>query len=172
MRRSRRQKKGLKRLWEAYESLKKIELPPYPLTAEQDDRLNTKNMDAILDSFYESMNDDFNTAKVIASMFELVPIINSIKYNQESAREGINPSTLEKMKSYFKVFLEDILGLRDEDAAERARLNGVLDLLMDIRKEAKTKRDYATSDKIRNQLMRLGILMKDEKNGEMSFSFE
>jgi cysteinyl-tRNA synthetase len=51
-------------------------------------------------------------------------------------------------------------------------LNGVMSLLIDIRKEAKTKKDYATSDKIRNQLQRLGIQMKDEKNGNVSYSFD
>jgi cysteinyl-tRNA synthetase len=62
--------------------------------------------------------------------------------------------------------------LKDENAAERDRLNGLLDLLMNIRKEAKSKKDYATSDKIRNQLLQLGILMKDEKDGRMSYNFE
>jgi cysteinyl-tRNA synthetase len=162
--------KGLKRLWEAYENLKTIELNV--LIPGKTDAVITQHIDSLLNSLEESMNDDFNTAKVIASMFELVPVINSIKHNNEDAMNGINEEILQKMKSHFKIFLEDILGLKDESAAERGRLNGVLDLLIDIRKEAKTKKDYATSDKIRNQLQRLGILMKDEKNGEVTYNFE
>jgi cysteinyl-tRNA synthetase len=164
--------KGLKRLLEAYENLKTIEINPSQLIADKTDYVITKDVNSLLDSFEESMNDDFNTAKVIASMFEIVPIINSIKNNAQSAVDAIKPEVFEKMKSYFKIFLEDILGLKDESAAERARLNNVLDLLIDIRKEAKSKKDYATSDKIRNQLQQLGILMKDEKDGRMSYSFE
>jgi cysteinyl-tRNA synthetase len=164
--------KGLKRLWEAYENLKATEINPSGSIADKTDYVITKDVDALLNSFEESMNDDFNTAKVIASMFELVPIINSIKHNPQSAADAINPETFEKMKLYFKIFLEDILGLKDENASERNKLNGVMNLLIDIRKEAKSKKDYATSDKIRNQLQQLGILMKDEKDGQVSYSFE
>lgn len=164
--------KGLKRLWEAYENLKTIEINPNQLIADKTDFVITKDVNSLLDSFGESMNDDFNTAKVIASMFEIVPIINSIKNNQQYAADAINPEVFEKMKSYFKIFLEDILGLKDENASERSRLSSIVDLLIDIRKEAKSKKDYATSDKIRNQLQQLGILMKDEKDGRMSYSFE
>jgi cysteinyl-tRNA synthetase len=164
--------KGLKRLWEAYENLKTAELNPNQLISDKSEYPITTKVEALLDSFAESMNDDFNTAKVIASMFELVPTINSIKYNINHAADAIKPETFEKMKMLFKVFLEDILGLKDENVDEHGRLNGVLDLLIDIRKEAKAKKDYVTSDKIRNQLNRLGILMKDEKDGNISYSFE
>ncbi len=164
--------KGLKRLLEAYENLKTMEINPIHSIADKTDYVITKDVNLLLDSFEESMNDDFNTAKVIASMFEIVPIINAIKNNPVSTADAIKPEVFEKMKSYFKIFLEDILGLKDETAAERSRLNNVLDLLIDIRKEARSKKDYATSDKIRNQLLQLGILMKDEKDGRMSYSFE
>ena len=164
--------KGLKRLWEAYENLKTLEIDPLREDAEKSDYIIAKDIDAILDSCRDSMDDDFNTAKVIASLFELVPVINSAKQLGLSALGQLNPGLLQKMKSHFKVYLEDILGLKDEKAAEKERLNGILELLIDIRKEAREKKDYNTSDKIRNQLLRLGILMKDEKNGEMSYSFE
>jgi cysteinyl-tRNA synthetase len=164
--------KGLKRLWEAYENLKSIKINPDKGQEDKSGYVITKDIDAILDSFEDSMNDDFNTAKVIASMFELVPIINSVKQNGLFSQGPITTGLLEKMKTYFKQFLEDILGLKDENATEKERLNGILDLLIDIRKQAKEKKDYATSDKIRNQLQRLGILMKDDRNGEISYSFE
>jgi cysteinyl-tRNA synthetase len=164
--------KGLKRLWEAYENLKSIKINPDPGSGDKTGYVITKDIDAILNSLEDSMNDDFNTARVIASLFELVPIINSVKQGGFSSQVPISAGLLEKMKTCFKLFLEDILGLRDENATEKERLNGILDLLIDIRKEAKDKKDYATSDKIRNQLQRLGILMKDDKNGQISYSFE
>ncbi|HXB43699.1 MAG TPA: cysteine--tRNA ligase [Puia sp.] len=164
--------KGLKRLWEAYENLKNLEKNPNQLSGDNTGEDISNEVNTLLDSFEDSMSDDFNTAKVIAAMFEIVPKINAIKYNLETSAGGITPALLAKMKSHFKIFLEDILGLKDENAAERNTLNGVLDLLIDIRQQARLKKDYATSDKIRNQLHELGILMKDEKDGRMSYSFD
>ncbi|MEK7224974.1 MAG: cysteine--tRNA ligase, partial [Bacteroidota bacterium] len=68
--------------------------------------------------------------------------------------------------------LEDILGLKNVNEADNIRLQGVMQLLIDIRKEAKNKKDFATSDKIRNQLAQLGISLKDEKDGGISYSFD
>ena len=68
--------------------------------------------------------------------------------------------------------MEDIFGLKNEWTAGNGKLEGVLELLIDIRKEARSKKDFATSDKIRNQLQQLGILLKDEKDGNIGFSFE
>jgi cysteinyl-tRNA synthetase len=66
----------------------------------------------------------------------------------------------------------DILGLQPEKPEDGNKLNGVLQLLIDIRKEAKTKKDYATSDKIRNQLLSIGIQLKDEKDGTVSYAID
>ena len=71
-----------------------------------------------------------------------------------------------------KVYLEDILGLTSVNEADNEKLQGVMQLLIDIRKEAKNKKDFATSDKIRNQLAQLGISLKDEKDGNISYSFD
>jgi len=121
--------------------------------------------------FDEHMNDDFNTARVLASMFELVPIINSIK-DKTIALSALAKDTLTLMQTKFKSYLEDVFGLKPSNEADNTKLQGVMQLLIDIRKEAKTKKDFATSDKIRNQLTELGITLKDEKGGEMSWSVE
>ena len=71
-----------------------------------------------------------------------------------------------------KVYLEDILGLKSVNEEENVKLQGVMQLLIDIRKEAKSKKDFATSDKIRNQLAQLGFSLKDEKDGSMSWTIE
>ena len=115
------------------------------------------------------MNDDFNTAKVLANLFEIVPVINSIKDKHVEAT-ALSSSTFQKLQKYFKQFLEDVLGLKVESWADDNKLTGVLDLLVELRKDARSKKDYATSDKIRNQLTKLGINLKDEKDGGVSYS--
>jgi cysteinyl-tRNA synthetase len=160
--------KGMRRLWEAYTVLQKIEAAAGETDAELDAKVNK-----LVDEFDEFMNDDLNTAKVLASMFELVPVINGIK-DKHIAANALSAATLAKMKAAFKAYLEDIFGLQDEQtagSADNSRLDGVLQLLIDIRKEAKSRKDFATSDKIRNQLQALGVLLKDEKDGSVSVSF-
>ncbi|HMC87235.1 MAG TPA: hypothetical protein VKI61_17040, partial [Chitinophagaceae bacterium] len=68
-------------------------------------------------------------------------------------------------------YLENVLGLKSEVQQDDGKLNGVLQLLIEMRKEAKTRKDYASSDNIRNQLISLGILLKDEKDGGVSISY-
>jgi len=163
--------KGLKRLWEAYEVLRKFpsmnEQSPNNIQAPKDKELNDK-INLLIDQFEEFINDDFNTAKVLANMFEIVPVINSLKDGLINF-DVISSSTLSRMKESFKIYLEQILGLKDS-AENTEQLSGLLDLLIDIRKEAKSKKDFLTSDKIRKQLADLGIEMKDEKDGKMSWS--
>ena len=156
--------KGLKRLWEAYEVLMQWAVSSGQLAtdAELDAKVNK-----LINEFDEFMNDDFNTAKVLGSMFELVPVINSIKDGLINA-DAISASTLSLLQQKFKAYLEDVFGLQNS-ASNNEVLNGVMDLLIEIRKESKTKKDFATSDKIRNQLAAIGINLKDEKGGEMSW---
>ena len=158
--------KAFKRLWEAYENLAKMEAGTD--VAEPNEELETKVCNW-LKELPEFMNDDLSTPKVLANLFEMAPIVNSIK-------DGIIPAgalsgkTLQWMKDSFKLFLEDIMGLQQVSASDNEAFTGVMQLLIDIRKEAKGKKDFATSDKIRNQLLELGIQLKDEKGGEMSWN--
>ena len=161
--------KGLKRLWEAYEILDQIKLD----TTED----NPNIIDPILDDkcknlvagFDEAMNDDFNTARVLANMFELVPIINSIKGGQ-IAPGSLRKDTLELMQKQLRIYLPGIFGLRDEKSNDSGILDGVIELLIQIRKDARNRKDFATSDKIRNELLIQGIALKDEKNGGTTWS--
>ena len=158
----------MKRLWDAYEILKKLEIGSWQLAV--DSELDAKVV-KLINGFDENMNDDFNTAKVLANMFEIVPVINSVKDGLIKA-EAIAASTWILMQEKFKIYIEDIFGLRNENDVSDGKLSGVMELLIDIRKEAKTKKDFATSDKIRNQLGSIGINLKDEKGGEMSWGIE
>lgn len=167
--------KGLKRLWDAYENLKKIDINSLidnNANVDRETSVITNNINHYLSQLSGFMNDDFSTAKVLANLFELVPIINSIKNDENNARVAVSFSSIEKLKVSFKVYLEDIFGLKPVSEADNAKLQGVMQLLIDIRKEAKSRKDFATSDKIRNQLASLGITLKDEKGGEMSWSVE
>jgi len=160
--------KGLKRLWEGFETLKK--LSTVEGQAATDNELDKKVQQQVAE-FDESMNDDFNTAKVLANMFDLVPVINSIKDGIIKS-DALSSSTLILLKQKFAGYLEDVFGLKDESVANNGKLAAVMELLIDIRKEAKAKKDFATSDKIRNQLTQIGINLKDEKGGEMSWGIE
>ncbi|HZH37642.1 MAG TPA: cysteine--tRNA ligase, partial [Flavisolibacter sp.] len=78
--------------------------------------------------------------------------------------------TMHLLQSKMKTFVEDIFGLLSEKAGEADKLKGVMAVLIELRKEARAKRDWATSDKIRNQLAEVGIQLKDEKDGGMSWT--
>ncbi len=104
-------------------------------------------------------------------MFELVPVINSMKDNIIPV-SALSKETFELLQTQMKLYVEDIFGLQSVTEADNEKLKGVMDLLIDIRKEAKSRKDFVTSDKIRNQLAGLGILLKDEKGGGMSWSVE
>jgi cysteinyl-tRNA synthetase len=157
--------KGMKRLWEAYENLQKLSTD----NASAADTALDQKVQQLLAELYEFMNDDLNTAKVLANLFELAPIINSIRHGQTAAN-AVAGSTIAKMQQYFHLFLEEIFGLKAEQANDDNKLGGVLQLLIDIRKDAKSRKDYVTSDKIRNELATLGIQLKDEKDGSVSWS--
>ncbi|MDQ3681657.1 MAG: cysteine--tRNA ligase [Bacteroidota bacterium] len=178
--------KGLRRLIDAYEWLIELEVDNLQMIDARkisDDVTNPSNVNyhplsepeldekvvTLLNEFDEFINDDFNTAKVLANMFEIVPIINSLK-DKNIAADSISLNTLKLMQQKMKLYLENILGLKNESVAEASKLKGVVQVLIDLRKEAREKKDWVTSDKIRNQLAEVGVVLKDEKNGEMSWS--
>ena len=160
--------KGLKRLWDAYEKLQdmRYEMRDGGVDTELESRV-TK----LVSEFDEFMNDDFSTAKVMANMFELVPVINSMK-DKIIPVSALSKETFELLQKQMKIYVEDILGLKSVTEADNEMLKGVMELLIDIRKEAKSKKDFATSDKIRNSLTQLGVNLKDEKDGGMSWDIE
>ncbi len=161
--------KALRRLMEAFEWLEQQDGLGAADTATDtalDEKANT-----LIAEFDEFMNDDLNTAKVIASMFELVPIINSIK-DKHIAITALSVNTVNLLKKQLHAFIIDIFGLQNTKANNNDKLEGVLQLLINIRKEAKSRKDFVTSDKIRNELSALGVQLKDEKDGGMSFTIQ
>jgi cysteinyl-tRNA synthetase len=157
--------KGLKRLWEAYELLLQMKADESK-TVDADAE---KQLLALAGEFDEFMNDDINTAKVLANMFTMVNLINSYK-SGALEKNTLPESTILYLQTRMKQYLEDIFGLTSERVSDNGKLDGVLQLIVDIRREARNRKDFMTSDKIRNSLGELGITLKDEKDGSVSWT--
>ena len=160
--------RALRRLWEAYEVLKQL------TSAGAAEAKNTE-LDAQVITWCREcddfMNDDFNTAKVLANLFELAPVINAIKGGQVQG-DALSRSTLELLSQTYMTYLEDVLGLQGLQVEQSDKLDKVLSLLIEIRKDARTRKDWATSDQIRNKLADAGIMLKDDKDGSVSYTIE
>ncbi len=144
--------KGFKKLMEAGKNIKKIK--PSDSSSE--------NINEIFKNCYDAMSDDFNTPIAIAQLFEIVRIINSIL----DGKESINLEDYEYLKIQYPYFIKEILGLIDEGQGENSNLTeGLMNLILEMRQEAKLKKDYAASDKIRDHLKELSINVKDTKDG-------
>lgn len=145
--------KGLDRLMKAYaliDSLKSSD------TSDSDIPTIQKNC-------HDAMNDDFNSPIVIANLFEGVRIINSVHNNLEK----LTSKDITLLKSIFDIFAIQVLGLKQEtnDQNSNQKLDGLMDLIIDLRKNARAGKDFATSDKIRDELSNLGIIIKDTRDG-------
>jgi cysteinyl-tRNA synthetase len=143
--------KGLERLMEAIKTLSSL--------AASDK--SSQNVDEIISGYYEAMNDDFNAPILVAKLFDTVRYINSIK----DGKESINSEDLLQLKNEFTSFAFDVLGLAEEGSDGDNRLSPVMDLVLDLRQEARQEKDWTTSDKIRDGLANAGITVKDSKNG-------
>ena len=111
---------------------------------------------------YDAMNDDFNTPIMIANLFEAVKFINLLRDNKVS----VSSEDLVVLKTTLDVFVFDILGLLNEDQQQSTdKLEGTVELLIKLRKEARDNKDWALSDQIRDELLALGIQLKDGREG-------
>lgn len=121
---------------------------------------STVNVQELKENCYAAMNDDFNSPILISHLFEAVRIINSVN----DGKEKINKTDLEELKYIYKTFVFDILGFKD--TAEDNNLTGdLIEMILNIRMEAKKNKDFATSDKIRDELTKKGVKIKDTKDG-------
>ena len=112
---------------------------------------------------YDAMNDDFNTPILIANLFEGVKHINLIKQGKET----ISEKDKELLTNTLNTFVFEVLGLErtTEQGQDSSQLSGVVNLLIQLRNEARANKDFETSDKIRDELSGLGIQLKDGKEG-------
>lgn len=115
---------------------------------------------------YDGMNDDFNTAKLIASLFELSKKINRLA---EIADElPLSANTLNTLKKTYNNFWRDVLGIKKENSTNH-KFAQLVDILLEIRQNAKDEKNYTFSDFIREQLVNVGVKVQDSKDGKMSF---
>jgi cysteinyl-tRNA synthetase len=147
--------KGLKRLLQAMDTLNR-------LNPSEKSSIDISDLE---ENCYKALNDDFNSPVALAHLFDAVRIINSLN----DGTDTISPDDLETLKRVFHNFVEEIFGLKSEVASEGKQidnlLHGIMKLLLEIRQQAKNQKDFATSDKIRDQLASMKIAVKDSKEG-------
>ena len=145
--------KGLQRLWKSMQDLDKIE----PGNA------SSVDVKSLSERCSEAMLDDMNTPVLIAQLFEGVRWINAILEGHES----IDKQDLAILKQLFHTYLFEILGLVQpgEQKSDRQLTGNLVEMILELRQEAKAARDYESADRIREGLSRLGIAIKDQKEG-------
>jgi cysteinyl-tRNA synthetase len=144
--------KGLKRLMEGMETLKKI----------KPSATSSVNVNKFSDDCYAAMNDDFNSPIVISVLFDVVKTINLAN----DGKEQLSISDIEMMKKLFSDFAIEILGLNDDTENQSGcSIDGLMNLILELRQTVRANKDYAASDKIRDELAKIGIVIKDTKDG-------
>lgn len=144
--------KAYKRLTDAYDLIGKLK----PSAS------STSDIKSLRQKCYDALNDDFNTAIVISYLFEGGRIANSVR----GGTETITEDDLNELKNLFDVFLFEILGMKyEKSGASGEEVNQLMELLLSLRAEAKAKKDFAVSDKIRAELLKLNYVIKDDKEG-------
>ena len=150
--------KGYKKLMDAIKVLE-------GLTSNASSGTIDSEIDPILEAMDHNMSDDFNSPKVIANLFELVAKINGLKGGQLDINQ-LSKDCLDKTKKAVSAYVYDILGLKDNRVSEGAgdHLEGLMSLILEIRADSRIKKDWDTSDKIRDTLKELQITVKDGKD--------
>ena len=112
---------------------------------------------------YDALNDDLNSPVAISALFDGVRMINSVR----EGRETVSATDLLTLQTLFKTIIFDVLGLQNSEKSSTNNnlLSDLIDFVLTLRTQAKANRDFATSDKVRNELNRLGITVKDTKDG-------
>lgn len=149
--------KGLARLFNAYKLVDGLKTSA----------TSTSDIQAVMNDAYAAMNEDLNTPITIAQLFEAARITNSVNDGKETITEA--DKTL--LKQLFDTFLVDVLGLKEEEKGSDGLVEDLMQLIITLRKEARDKKDFATSDIIRDRLKEAGVQLKDGKEGT-TFSVE
>ncbi|MCX6312682.1 MAG: cysteine--tRNA ligase, partial [Bacteroidetes bacterium] len=144
--------KGFRKLMEAIRLLEKLKAS----------EKSSYDVAALKERCYDAMNDDFNTPILIAQLFDAVRIINSVN----DGKEFLSENDLAELKLLLKIFVNDILGLKDDVMESAGEItDGLLQLIIKMRADARNKKDFSTSDLVRDELGKLNIVLKDGKEG-------
>lgn len=159
--------KGYKKLAATLSEAKKM-LPASSGTINQE---LTDELNRLRESLYTCMCDDFNTAKTLAVLFEMSSRLNDFKNGVRKINE-VDTETFSTFKSNYINFMEQVLGLAEEVESNNNLLEGTINVLIALRKKAREDKNFALSDKIRDDLKAMGIQLMDGKDGEMGFRVE
>jgi len=154
--------KGLQRIMETNSILQALQYSSNENIAELDSKINN-----IIDAVFDEMDNDFNTPNALAELFGLATEIQKFQNNQQPLNL-ISESTLKRLKETFNIVLFDIFGLKDEAAENEGSpelLDGLMEMIIDFRKEVREQKNWAKSDLIRDKLLELGVQIKDGKEG-------
>ncbi|MEQ8572501.1 MAG: cysteine--tRNA ligase [Fulvivirga sp.] len=151
--------KGYKRLMEGFKIANGLEYAEGTVDGE----LET-NVKATIDSLFDNMSQDFNTAKALAVLFEMTTTMNNFKAGNIKTGQ-LSKETFDTLIKHYTGFITDVLGLKEEKGEDNQLVDGVMDLLIKLRNDAKAAKNYAVTDKIRDDLKALGVSLKDGKEG-------
>ncbi|MGF1669050.1 MAG: cysteine--tRNA ligase [Balneolaceae bacterium] len=158
--------KGFLRLLNAAKLLKDLDKTDTGISGEPDQQLNE-----LCDNCFKTMSDDFNTAQTLAVLFEMSSFIHAF-YNKQKDLKNVSEKTFHRFRETFNTFVFEILGLKAIYGNQSGKTEELVQLLIKIRSEAREKKDFTTSDKIRDELAAIGIILKDEKSGKTMFQIK
>jgi cysteinyl-tRNA synthetase len=150
--------KGYKRLMNAWENATKIE------TKTTTETELSKELTELCKQAFNCLNDDFNTAMSLANLFEICSKINGLKEGN-IAIENVNIEAISLVRLTFNQIINAVMGIENEKSTSSSNVDGLMNLIIELRKEARDKKDFSTSDKIRDQLKESGYQIKDGKDG-------
>lgn len=142
--------KGFKRLMNAMVLLGDLKASDTP---------NDVNIDELRTRCYAAINDDFNSPVLIAELFEGARIINSVY----DGKLSLSQEQIDALKLLMEQFVYDVLGLKNDAVDSNGDFDELMRIVIELRNEAKEKKDYVSSDKIRDGLQKIGIQLKDNK---------
>lgn len=122
---------------------------------------STSNINDLKTNIYAAMDDDFNTPIALAHLFDGVRIINSVNDGKETITESDKNTLVQLMK----IMVFDVLGLKEENVVNTDKIDGLMNMILDVRSDAKSRKDFSTSDLIRDKLKEIGFEIKDGKEG-------
>mgnify|MGYP001430538864 CR=1 FL=1 len=146
--------KGLERLIKASETVMQLKAG----------KSSDYNVKELIDKCYSAMNDDFNSPITIANLFDGVKWINSVK----DGKASLTQEDIDQLQKLYHEFVFDILGLKAEASSNEGgndMVDGLMNTILDIRKDAKANKDWGTADKIRDDLNKMNIIVKDTPDG-------
>ncbi|MDR1680697.1 MAG: cysteine--tRNA ligase [Prevotellaceae bacterium] len=157
--------KGLRRLFDAAKTLASLTPDDHSAVANK----NAALADTLVEKVYAALDDDLNTPVAMAHLFDAVRLINAA----HDGKEPLSTAAAAALRGLFDDVVTQILGLRDDRQASAAAANvidGVIRLVLDLRAVAKASRDFAASDRIRDELLKLGVSVKDTKEGTTEYT--